>query len=183
MNRGKLAILAMFLLACVLGLVSVGYHSWASHGVLAWWGGDLARLVADAPQAEALELQPLRAGQSSQPNDTLTIGGRTCAVGKRKNVSAASGLDHLRRGLLDHGNFVWPAQLVEPADTWTDALVFGDGTRRATVLFDFANHRVGRPDAATVLAIDKIASGWQDFFNDVLPPQRNRTLHRSKSSP
>ncbi len=174
MNRGKLAILLMFLVACVLGLVSVGYHSWASHGVLAWWGGDLARLVADAPKVEALELQPLDANQSPKIGASLAVGGRIYAVRQRKDVSMATGLDHLRRGMLDDGNFVWPVKPVGSAEDWTDALVFGDGTRQVTVLFNFAAHRLGRPEATTMLVIDQIASGWHDFFGDVFPATRSR---------
>lgn len=174
MNRGKLAILAMFVIAGILGLVSVGYHTWASHGVLAWWGGDAARLIADAPQCRAIELQPGGGNEPSKRDQTLQIDGQIYRIVRSREVAAVEGLDHLRRGLLDDGNFVWPAQPLPHAEHWTDALVFSDGTRQATVLFDFAGHRVGQPDASTVLAIDQIASGWQDFFNDVWPKKSTR---------
>lgn len=166
MDRGKLAILLMVLLACGLGLVSVAYHRWASHGVLAWWGGDSARLIADAPHAEALRLEPLDQSATAG-DDRITIDGRQYRIVARKDVTTALGLDHVRRGLLDDGNFVWPAAPAERPPRWDDALVFSDGARRITVLFDFADRRLGRTDAQSTLSIDENAKGWQDFFADL----------------
>ncbi|HEX4000421.1 MAG TPA: hypothetical protein VHX65_17855 [Pirellulales bacterium] len=173
MDRSRLAILLMFVVACGLGLVSVGYHTWASHGVLAWWGGDMARLIADAPRVEALRLRPADESKKTPAGaasaDMLLVTGKAYVVVQRKDVTAALGLDHLRRGLLDDGNFVWPAKAEPAAVRWSDALVFSDTTRRLVVVFDFVDHRIGRTDGATTLEIDQIARGWQDFFAAELP--------------
>jgi len=166
MDRSKLAILLMVLLACGLGLTSVVYHHWASHGVLAWWGGDMARLIADAPRVEALRLEPLEKPDSAATADTLVVDGRQYAVAQRKDVTTAIGLDHLRRGLLDDANFSWSAPSPATPVRWSDALVFSDGARRIVVVFDLTDRRLGRADASSSLAIDQIATGWEEFFAD-----------------
>jgi len=171
MDRSKAAILLMVVLACGLGLTSVVYHRWTSHGVLAWWGGDMARLVADAPRVEALRVQPANAVETAQLADFVLVNGKPYNVSQRKDVTAAIGLDHLRRGLLDDGNFVWSAPpLAAKSADWGYALAFIDGSRRLVVVFDLTDRRMGRADASTTLAIDQIATGWQDFFADQFPP-------------
>jgi hypothetical protein len=173
MDRGKIAILTMVVLACALGLTSVVYHRWASHGVLAWWGGDMARLIADAPQVEALRLQesaePANAAATMQPADWPVLDGKQYVVSQRKDVTSALGLDHLRRGLLDDANFLWSAAPPASVPHWSNALVFSDGAGRLVVVFDLANRRVGRADASATLAIDQIATGWEEFFADQFP--------------
>ena len=169
MDRSKLAILLMVVLACGLGLTSVVYHHWASHGVLAWWGGDMARLIADAPRVEALRLQPSEKPDSDPTADRLDVNGRQFVVSQRKDVTTAIGLDHLRRGLLDDANFSWSAPPPASAPHWSDALVFSDGARRIVVVFDLTNRRLGRADSSTTLAIDQIATGWEEFFADQFP--------------
>ena len=164
MDRSKLAILLMVVLACGLGLTSVVYHHWASHGVLAWWGGDMARLIADAPRVEALRLQPSEKPDSDPTADRLDVNGRQFVVSQRKDVTTAIGLDHLRRGLLDDANFSWSAPPPASAPHWSDALVFSDGARRIVVVFDLTNRRLGRADSSTTLAIDQIATGSGRIF-------------------
>jgi hypothetical protein len=174
MDRGKLAILLMVTLACGLGLTSVVYHHWASHGVLAWWGGDMARLIADAPRVEALRLQTLDKTDSAVTADKLVVDGRQYVVSQRKDVTAAIGLDHLRRGLLDDANFSWSAPPPASAPRWSDALVFSDGARQIVIVFDLTNRRLGRADSSTTLAIDQIATGWEEFFADQFPAAKHQ---------
>lgn len=178
MDRSKLAILLMVLLACALGLTSVVYHRWASHGVLAWWGGDMARLIADAPRVAALRLQPADASQTAPPTDSLVVDGKQYIVSDRKDVTAAIGLDHLRRGLLDDGNFGWSAPpLTANSADWQYALEFSDSSNRLVIVFDLRARRLGRADASTTLAIDQLgdphaATGWEEFFADQFPAAR-----------
>jgi hypothetical protein len=170
MDRSKAAILLMVVLACGLGLTSVVYHRWASHGVLAWWGGDTARLIADAPRVEALRLHSATPTEIAPPADMLLVDGKQYVASQRKDVTAAIGLDHLRRGLLDDGNFLWSAPpLAAKSADWGYALVFIDGPRQLVVVFDLPSRRMGRADASKTLAIDQIATGWQDFFADQFP--------------
>jgi hypothetical protein len=175
MDRGKLAIVLMVVLACGLGLASIVYHRWASHGVLAWWGGDIARLIADAPRVETLRLRAADTAEAEQPADTLLVDGKQYVVSQREDVTAAIGLDHLRRGLLDDGNFIWPPPPRASAPRWSNALVFSDASRRLVVVFDLADRRLGRADASTTLAIREIATGWKEFFADQFPSKDRAT--------
>jgi hypothetical protein len=170
MNRGKLAIVLMIGLACALGLLSIVYHRWVSHGVLAWLGGDRSRLVADASTVTAYKVEPGR--PSTAEDESMELNRQSYHIIATQDVSKAFGLDHVRHGLLDDQNFVWPARSAGANDDWNYVLVFDDGRLRTDMLFDFKNRRLGRAGNDTVLTIDPVASGWEDFFKETFSRRR-----------
>lgn len=138
-GSGSWLVLGLVALGVTAGATAIAYQRGQTRRCLAFYGSDVARRVAEAPQVEVWTLAP---------SDTP---GRLRAVGRR-DVSRAPGLVHLRRGLVEDANFRWPGVGEEipsrlPARAWDVALVFSDPAR---------------PDTTAVLVIDTATPGAGD---------------------
>jgi hypothetical protein len=171
MNRDKLAILTMFAVAAAIGLFSVGYHHWLSQRAIRWWGDDAVALIVNAPNVEALCLEPA-ANQltpaSAGRQEILGIDGVKYVIVQQKDVASVEGMYHLRHGLVEDANFDWsappPGSAPGSLRPWPFALRFSNGSRQLVVLFDAKGQRMARADTGASLTIAPIATGWNDFF-------------------
>jgi hypothetical protein len=175
MTRDKLVILSMFGIAAAIGVLGVGYHHWLSHRAIRWWGEQDVSLVVDAPDVDALLLEPIAAHPvpaTAGLRETYAIGGHGYLVTQEKHVSADEGLYHLRHGMVEDANFAWsapppkssPQSIPQPPQPRVFGLRFKSGTRQLTVLFDPQARRMERTDTGASLTIAPIATGWDEFF-------------------
>jgi hypothetical protein len=161
MHRGKLVILFMVAVGCLLGGIAVAFHHWVARRAIAWWGRDDVALITEAPRVDALRLAPSAAAEN---RETILIGGGRYRVVERKDVTAVEGMNHLRNSLLVDAHFDWdkPPSYTTRV-TWEFAFEFIDGSRRLAVAFD-NGIRLGRSDSDQILKITPIATGWTEFF-------------------
>jgi hypothetical protein len=167
MHRGKLVILLMVLIGCAMGGISVAFHHWLARRAIAWWGRDNVELITRAPRVAAIEL---RAATESESGETVMIDGERYSVTERKDVGGAEGMDHLRHGLVEDGNFDWERRL--PGKPWQCGLEFQDGAQRLDVVFNLKDRCIGRSDSSAVLPIAPVATGWSEFFAAQFPEPR-----------
>jgi hypothetical protein len=100
------------------GIVGISYQREQTRRCLAFYGTEVARMVASAPVVEVMAL-----GAGAEPGALVAV--------DRFDVSRAPGLVHLRRGLVEDANFRWSSPAVAgsgrlPATAWDRALVFSD---------------------------------------------------------
>ena len=116
----------------------------------------------------------------------MTIDGVRYEIVERKDVAAAEGIDHVRHGLLDDGNFVWDRHFADKP-RWQFGLEFSDGPperpQRLIVVFSIDDQRIRRSDSGATLAISPIATGWQEFFADQFPPPAAKSGEHSAAAP
>lgn len=140
---------------------------------LDFYGPAAARRIAAAPRVELLGVRPGR-------------GPRSLAVVSRLDVSRAAGMVHLRRGLVEDDNFIWPPPAPgasagtgvggavrdrRPPSAWDAAFVFrdpADGGETAVVVdvdgHDPALAVVGQPGT---IGLGRIAAGLKTWIRDV----------------
>jgi len=133
-------VLALLLLAAGLGLFAVWFQWGQTRRCLAFFGAEAARSIQSAPRVELW---------------SLTADGERIRATRRRDVSEAAGLVHLRRGLVEDFNFDWPAgdqtaggrsRGALPPAAWDAALAFSDGRGAppaVIVVFDFDGDRDG----------------------------------------
>jgi hypothetical protein len=158
-GRGTSLVIGLLL----LGLAAAGTGIWYQRGqtrrCLDLYGAEAARHITAAPRVELVRLVPAGAA------------GRLAAVDRRE-ITSAKGLVHLRRGLVEDANFLWPpAPAVDrlPAEAWDLALVFSDPAapqQPPTILvIDFdesGGHAavVGRPGRVGLGRLEKGLRKW-----------------------
>lgn len=158
-GRGTAIVIGLLL----LGLAAAGTGIWYQRGqtrrCLDLYGAEAARHITAAPRVELVRLVPAGAA------------GRLTAVVSR-DITAAKGLVHLRRGLVEDANFLWPSSTPErrlPDTAWDLGLVFSDPSfpqQPPTVLvIDFdesGGHAavVGRPGRVGLGRLEKGLQKW-----------------------
>jgi len=131
--RGTRLVMLMVVLALSLALFAVWFQWRQTRKCLAFYGSETAGHIQSAPRVELWELD----GRADQPR-------------RRRDITGARGLVHLRRGLVEDANFEWPSE-TGPTDHaerapngagWEAALAFfgsSDAHEPATILLlDFA---------------------------------------------
>ncbi len=143
-SRGKLVILAMFLLALVMGGYAWWHQRQKGHRSHQFWGGPTALLIRHAAQVQLLWLEP--AGTETPARaERLEIGGQSLAVSGRHEISQARGLVHARYALIEDASFAWDAPRGGCENQWRFALRFVHQGQSATVAFD--------PDCSQLLLV------------------------------
>lgn len=171
MNRGKLVIALMVVIGVAMGAVTVVHHYLVSRRAIAWWGPAQATLIAAAPSVEAARIVGPDSGESASARE---LGGLRLVDLHR--LDGLPGIDHLRRGLVDDANFVWPSDagasdsgVKASAGDWAYAWIFTDNGRQLVVLFNADATRVGRVGSDRTLTITQPARGWQEFLSEIYP--------------
>lgn len=157
-SRGRSLVVGLILLGLVAAATGIAYQRMQTRRCLDFYAPEVARLVTSAPKVELLRVRPGPAA------------GRLAATGAR-DISSARGLVHLRRGLVEDGNFDWERPDAGdrlPEDAWDLALVFSDPAvphARATLVVDLASGGgslavVGRPGR---IGLGRIARGLEKW--------------------
>ena len=122
---GSRLVIGLLLLGVVAGVTGIWYQRGQTRRCLAFYGVDVARSVAAAPRVEVWSV-PRGFAAAAALDQSLLLD----PVGVvRRDVSAAPGLVHMRRGLVEDANFVWPVQETVSAVSsggGATAIVFSD---------------------------------------------------------
>lgn len=158
-GRGTALVIGLLLLGLAGAMTGIWYQRGQTRRCLAFYGADAARRITAAPRVEIVRLVPGGAA------------GRLTAVFSRE-ITSAKGLVHLRRGLVEDANFLWPSAPAAdrlPADAWDFGLVFSDPAapqQPPTILvvdFDEAGGHaavVGRPGRVGLGRLEKGLRKW-----------------------
>jgi len=165
---GRHLVLGLMALGLVAALVGIGYQRRQTRGCLAFYGPEMARAITSARHVELWT--GLRQGSDA----------RHVVATARLDVSAAKGLVHLRRGLVEDANFrpLAGASPQTTAPAWAYALVFspepvsraGNGTREGVVAVLFDGDATGTPRWLCVagrpgqMPIGRIGPGIRSWF-------------------
>ena len=162
---GSLLVVAILLLGFLAATVAISYQRLQTRRCLAFYGPEAARRVAKAPRVELWRLAP-----TGRP-------GRLVAT-SRLDVSAAKGIVHLRRGLVEDAGFRWHEAGAGgrlPEEAWDYALVFSDPAAdgRTTIVLDLAADVgwlavQGQPGRA---ALGRLGRGLEEWIAATVPPE------------
>ena len=172
MNRGKLAVLSILLLAVALAGFALWWNVTSGRRTLEFWGQEGgARIIAPKAQVELLWLEP---ADSDAQSERLSIGGRSYAVVRKGEITGARGLVHARHSLLADESFNWDAKL-DPAAEYSLAARFTAAGGTTTVAFDLAGRQIVHVESGRAAkAAPKIAAGWKSFAQRHSPVQAGK---------
>ncbi len=160
---GSALVVSLLILALGLATFAVWFQWNQTRRCLAFYGADAARSIQSAPRVELWRLQ----------TDAST--GRVMAL-DRTDISAAPGLVHLRRGLVEDANFNWSSDATRQrsAPDWDMAFAFfraGElDSPSATLAVDLDDPGViavvGRPGRA---GLGRVGRGLRRWIEATLP--------------
>jgi hypothetical protein len=174
--RGTRLVMLMVGLALSLASFAVWFQWRQTRKCLAFYGSATAGYIQSAPRVELWELD----GRADQPR-------------RRRDITGARGLVHLRRGLVEDANFEWPSETgpTKPGPTehaerapngagWGAALAFfgsSDANEPATLLLlDFAasgdggaggSGRIAVAGRPAVAGLGRLRRGLERWIDDV----------------
>lgn len=157
-GAGSRLVLAMIVMAGALAAFAVWFQWRQTHRCLAFYGPAVAAAIQTADRVEFWTLE----------RDADRI-----RVARRRDVSGAAGLVHLRHGLVEDANFTWGRDATArlPAEDWDHALAFfiGEGTGPAAILALDCDDGgwltvVGKPGR---VGLGRIATGLRTWFGSV----------------
>lgn len=135
-------VLGLVALGCCLAAFAVWFQWQQTRRCLGFYGPEIATAISLAPRVEIWDLEPVAAEHAAAATRLRVV--------RRLDASRAAGLVHLRRGLVEDGNFAWstaePAERLPAAD-WRVAICFFSAATDAD------------PTAVIALAIDPEGRG------------------------
>ena len=93
-RTGTWIVIGMLALAFAMAAFAIWYQRGQTRRCLEFYGSDHARRIQEAPRVELWQLAP--AASATRPDPV-----------SRSDISAARGVVHLRRGLVEDANFAW----------------------------------------------------------------------------
>jgi len=199
MNRGRLVIVLIVVVAVAAGVFSLWYHYRNQQRAQKFWGTTTAVLIANerAPEVEVLELGKPHAGgaldeaaaddgarqadekpSADQPPPSLAVefNETPWSVERRKDAAGAKGVNNLRRALVLDSTFDWGEAQAKAEPRWQYALAVAGGRNKATVLFDFDSRQVGLAGGRkTALLHPEATRDFQAFFVEQFPAPPGET--------
>lgn len=168
MNRGKLLILLMI----AAGVVAGGLKIWKQHHhmdkVLENLSPEVARLIAQAPRAELLQVRLIPKSDSPLEGDHLPIEGNDFQIVARKDIASSKGFIDVRDRLVDDASYnAWKVKLDPSPKFWQYVLVFTEGDQHARLAFEFADGGIALVkllDDGPYFIANPIADGLKSFF-------------------
>src|SRR5262245_41294466 len=121
LSRGKLIVLAILLLAVGLAVVNMIVQTRASGRAVAHWGPEASHLILSAGGAEILKLEPVLPDSPVKPKtEYLDTSAQRFAIVRRRDISQAPGVLHVRRALVADSLYDWEAASAVPGQspTW-----------------------------------------------------------------
>lgn len=139
MNRGKLTILTILVLAGGLTSFAVWYRHYAGQRCLEYWGAEAAVRIQESQEMELLKLEPESSDSESSDSsgDSIEVQGVRFQIAFAEDISEKSGILHLQRALIEDRSYLWD----EPDNTdstieWDYVIVFKDKEGISRVGFD-----------------------------------------------
>ncbi len=173
MNRGKLAVLSMLLLAVALAGFALWWNVASGRRTLEFWGQEGgARIIAPKAEVELLWLEP---AASDAPSEQLSIGGRSYVVVRKGEITGARGLVHARHSRREDASFQWDAAVKSGGD-YAVAVRFTEAGGATTIAFDFLERQIAHVESGReAKAADKIVSGWKTFAQRHAPAEADNS--------
>jgi len=141
MNRGKLTIVFIFLLAFSAGTGAVWWQYNQQRRAMRFWGTDAAMLIRHAPMVEILKLRAVDETEKSE-TPLVVVNDLRLSVAATKDISDLRGLVHARYALIEDASFDWDTSQKDCVESWQYGFRFSENENVATVLLDFECNRV-----------------------------------------
>lgn len=183
---GRYAIIAIAVLAIGGALFNWTYQRELHRRSLELWGAELARLIVQAPEVEAMRLTPADASDAApaadeQPAEIISVDGGAWRVVDRVRIetpSQAPGSTHLRRSLVNDKSFDWEAAGDDCQPDWQYAVRFREGDTEQTLVIDLDCPRVALVGGDVRATVTPVVKAWRAFFAEQFPGTARAPLAR-----
>jgi hypothetical protein len=171
---GKYAIVFIMGVGIASAVGSQWYYYHLQHRPLALWGVAEANLMLNAPLIDALLLAPadkVPPGKLAPGEDRerITVGKEHLLVLKRKDVSTAPGVTHVRACLASDESFDWNAATGDCQPQWTYGLEFNNGDALVMLLFAPNCQRAKLVDTGASASMRPVMPGIVRFMKEQFP--------------
>ena len=140
---GTRLVIGLVLLGIAAAATGIWYQRGQTRRCLAFYGTAAARRITAAPRVELWQL-----AATAAPDRLRAV--------ERREITAAKGLVHLRRGLVEDANFDWESgadgttSVRLPAGAWDLAIVFSDSATSSETM----SLKTMSPENTTMLLVD-----------------------------
>jgi hypothetical protein len=167
---GKLVILGILAVAVAAAGTSWWFRYRATHETAEFWGPEVTSLIRDAPSVELLRLAP---EDTENSIGQFTTRNEEYAVMDRVDASNAPGILHLRNALLEDRSYHGYGMIFKlTPNFWRWSLVFRDGQKSATLLFNEECELTTLGEGSGSTANCKpIAAGLREMFAELSSPK------------
>jgi hypothetical protein len=132
LDRGKITVLTILVLAAAAGGYAVWSRSGDSPKAIQLWGADTAKLLVNARQVEVRRV----VSQALEDEEMAGPDGETILLGPSRDLTTIRDLTYIRRALLNDDFFAWDKSPQGCHPHWAYAVKFRDGDTSATILID-----------------------------------------------
>jgi len=132
-HSGRKVVLAIGLIALVLGGTGWFYRYHTTHRAAQFWGSTAAMLIRGPSSVVVFELKPIE--ENSKKSSDLPIKAADYFRRRSQDISDARGLVHLRNALSLDRNFDWEASDSHSEENWVLGIAFSEGEDQQTILF------------------------------------------------
>lgn len=178
MNRGKLTIIAILILAGGLTSFAVWFRHYAGRRSLEYWGSQAAVRIQESKNVRLFRLAPIEdapdAGEvpdsgdvSESSGESISVLGDEYRIALEEDVSEKPGLQHLQRALIEDRTYVWNNEpLAEPQIEWDYILDFKDAEGVSRVAFELDGPWICNVSGGSQRSLDatKMAKFLRIFF-------------------
>jgi len=173
---GKYVILALLALGAAAAVGSWSYYALVQRWPMRFWGAETARLIAQAPQVEALRLEYAHVSDVKPASEPFVVVDRQRLVDVEKHdITGRPGLGHVRSALLNTASFGQTYDMVDDQPVWHYALRFSNDSQTATVVFSGDGQWTASSEGTTSVSLtpvaDELASFLREQFSTEVEPR------------
>jgi hypothetical protein len=173
MNRGKITILFILVVAVLMGGSAWLYQFQRGRQLQKAWGMDNLLLIHQAPQVELITLTDTKTG--ARNTEFLTIEGRDWPILERIEIGETDGLINARAPLVQDHSFLWTPNNPKAPTQWAFAIRFSDAKNQTTLAFSTEQERIILLENNSIVAVKpKLMESFKQFAHAV------RTIHKAK---
>jgi hypothetical protein len=133
LDRGKVTVLAILVLAAAAGGYAVWTRSGESPQAIELWGADTAKLLVNARQVEVRRV----VSEPFQGTQKITDpAGKSVLAGPPRDLTSLRDLTYIRRALLNDDFFAWDQSPEGCEPRWAFVIAFRDQGQAATIWID-----------------------------------------------
>jgi len=168
---GKYVILSLLALGAVAAAASWMNYLLVQRRPMQFWGAETARLIAQAPQVEALRLGHVPRSAEALTSEQFDVGTQRLVALEKHDIASRPGLGHVRNALINTRSFGPTVDMGNDQPVWHYALRFSDGSERATVVFSQDCQWTAASDGTVSASLAAVAGELAAFLREQFPSE------------
>lgn len=168
---GKYVILSLLALGAVAAAASWLNYLLVQRRPMQFWGAETARLIAQAPQVEAMRLGNAPGTTADPSSEQFDVGTQRLVALEKHDITSRPGLGHVRNALINTRSFGPTVDMKNNQPVWHYALRFSDGEETATVVFSQDCQWTAASDGTVSASLAAVAGELAAFLREQFPSE------------